>query len=133
MNDPGNNHRIWGDIACQRALDAEALCKAGRFTGAVYMAGYVLETRLKQYCAFWDKDFPSSGPAGHDLRGLWKTAGFSTSSFQSAPEAFGFFMNKWSTGLRYSPDNGSSCQDMVDGAKRISGIIAGKCKRASRG
>ena len=71
-------------LALIRRREAEALCSAKFYDGAIYLAGYVLEFALKaRICRLLDmKAYPDTGDlrrvyATHDLRQLLTLAGLS--------------------------------------------------------
>lgn len=87
------------EAAKARLQEASCLAKQGHLTGAIYLAGYVVECRLKHYLVRLNRPFPRSGRQGHNLRALWETAGFRLEDLSGFKRAF---MDTWSTDIRYS-------------------------------
>jgi hypothetical protein len=52
------------DAARARSQEANCLAKEGYPCGALYLAGYVVECRLKELLNKMGKPFPKSGPLG---------------------------------------------------------------------
>ena len=96
--------------------DAECLHKAGRYSGAIYLCGYVLECRLK-YCVCEQRGAShlEQGEAkgvGHDLFGLLDKAGLRTKLVGNDDfwVAFQNVTGKWSTEMRYSGAEGTAAE-----------------------
>lgn len=87
------------EAANARQKEASCLAANGHRTGAVYLAGYVIECRLKHFLQLANRPFPKSGQEGHHLRGLWNAAGFLADDLTGHKRAF---MDMWSTDIRYS-------------------------------
>src|SRR5260370_167884 len=86
--------------AQERAADADRLWAAQRHCGALYMAGYAVECRLKTLLQRGGRKFPTSGSEGHNLRGLWEAAGLALRDQSGRKKQF---LEFWSTNLRYQP------------------------------
>jgi hypothetical protein len=66
---------VFEDVARARARESALLRQHGHSCAAVYLAGYVVECRLKTLLDRQGKKFSRSGTVGHDLVGLWDAAG----------------------------------------------------------
>lgn len=101
--------------------------------GCVYMAGYAIECSLKALLQSTNKAFPKHGQEGHNLRGLWETAGFKLSDLSDSTGSRTFFIESWSTALRYELVSESSLPltELVDGAKHLTGWIQTRIRRSS--
>ncbi len=94
-------------IAKERLVDAETLFEAGRFDGATYLCGYVMEIVLKlRVCKTlkWE-DFPEKRK---DFEGL---ASFKTHDFDSLLHLSGVedkvkqsYLSEWSTVKTWNPE-----------------------------
>lgn len=117
----------WENIARARAADADALAKAvPTSVSSVYMAGYAVECSLKAFLSSAKRPYPSRGSAGHDLAGLWKASNFLKRDVPGEAGCATFFFESWSTSIRYELNlsgTGITNQDLVDGAKRITGWL----------
>jgi hypothetical protein len=82
----------------ERRSDVRALVEARRDLAALYMVGYVAECRLKALLRTRKRPFPRSGGQGHNLRALWKEAGF---KLRDAGDEGATFLAEWTTSLRY--------------------------------
>ena len=102
--------RFW-QVAEERWKDAECLHRSGRFDGAVYLCGYVLECFLKYavcvrrgQAGLTEREAKS---LGHNLAELLDTAGFRGILYEGKRQdlllAFDRLNNRWSTELRYQP------------------------------
>src|SRR5271155_437917 len=100
--------RFW-QAAEERWRDAECLHRAGRFDGAIYLCGYVLECFLKYaICVKTGRPGLYESEAkryGHNLFALLNASGFKESLYKSSRKglflAFDRLNSVWSTGLRY--------------------------------
>jgi len=129
-----NSAEAWVEVARERAADAKAmLAVRADSVGSVYMAGYAIECSLKALLRALNKPFPTSGSAGHDLRGLWEASGFRLSDLNDANGAKTFFIERWSTDLRYDTamDTQMSTHDLLSGAGDLTGWIQTQVKRAT--
>jgi hypothetical protein len=125
----------WRELAQERARDAEAL-EDGRpdTAGPVYMAGYAIECSLKAYLHERGIAFPTSGREGHNLRGLWEAAGFRLKDLKDVQGAMTYYIEHWSTDLRYAKSTGSSLSTdmLMDGARQLSTWIQNRMKRKGK-
>jgi HEPN domain-containing protein len=126
MSEPGQ----WERCAQERARDMTALWEAGRHHGAIYMAGYVVECRLKELLQRSGRSFPTTGRAGHNLQTLWEAAGFKVLDLH---ENRRFFMEFWNTDLRYqSTSSTTDYEALRAGAIGLSGYLEKQIKRKVR-
>jgi hypothetical protein len=122
----------WRELAQERARDAMALGDERPGTaGPVYMAGYSIECSLKAYLRISSIAFPTSGRGGHNLRGLWEAAGFRLTDLGDVQGAMTYYIQDWSTDLRYGTSSGSSLstERLLDGARQLSSWIQNRMKR----
>ena len=132
--DPANAEE-WIDVARQRAMDTAAMLPARKQSvGPVYMAGYAVECALK---AFLDRKSirrPRMGPEGHNLRGLWKASGFRLGDLNDRQGFKSFYLEFWSTDLRYDSrlDSELETADLVAGARQLTGWIQNRIRRSRR-
>lgn len=122
----------WLDVGRERAADADSLLKERQDSaGPVHLAGYAIECSLKAYLQSAGKLFPSSGGAGHDLRGLWHQSGFSLRDLGDDSGAKAFFVQDWTTALRYeaAPDFPCPSGELVDAARQLCGAIQNRMRR----
>jgi hypothetical protein len=122
----------WLDVARERASDADALLGArDQSAGSVYFAGYAIECSLKALLQRSGKAFPTAGGAGHDLRGLWLQSGFRLGDISDASGAKTFFVESWSTDLRYevAPSLPGSTSELVGDARQLSSWIQTQIRR----
>jgi hypothetical protein len=113
---------VYEDAARMRATEAKHLADGGHFCGALYLAGYVIECKLKDLLNRSGKSFPRSGRAGHDLLGLWDAAGLRKDDLGGHRRAF---LNYWSTSIRYTSgvDSPHAPTDLLRGAIELAGIV----------
>ena len=98
-----NTVEEWIEIANERSSDAMALIeKRPDSVGSVYMAGYAIECCLKAYLKNKKKPIPGKGKEGHNLSGLWKSAGFCFRDLKDNSGEKTYFIKSWSTDLRYT-------------------------------
>lgn len=122
----------WIAVARERAADADALLHERQYSaGSVYLAGYVIECSLKAVLQRRGIPFPKAGSAGHDLRALWKTAGFRLTDLADDSGAKTFFIERWNTDLRYTadPELPISSTELVNAARWLSGWLQNKARR----
>lgn len=122
----------WIAVAQERAADASALLREReQSAGSVYFAGYAIECSLKAFLQRSGKPFPTSGGAGHDLRALWSHSGFRLRDIGDESGAKSFFVQTWSTDLRYTVDPNFPCAttDLVTAAKQLSGWLQAQTRR----
>lgn len=115
-----------------RCKDAQAIVKSGTSSGAVYMAGYILETWLKAYWVAQGWKIPS-GSQGHNLLDLWKKTELPRTHGDAAT-IHDLFLHHWSPNLRYCPDYPFSVpkEEMVKVAIQIGQRIDGAIKKLDR-
>lgn len=96
-------------LAEARAIDAEVLLTAGRFTGAHYLAGYAVECALKACIAkaFSHEDIPDpklvQAIYTHDLRKLLEQARTNQQIIFDSPVRLSWsIVEKWSEKTRYA-------------------------------
>ena len=122
----------WIAVAQERAADASALLlEREQSAGSVYLAGYAIECSLKAFLQRSGKAFPTAGGAGHDLRSLWSHSGFRLRDIDDESGSKSFFIQTWSTDLRYTVDPNFPCAttDLVAAAKRLSGWLQAQTRR----
>lgn len=120
---------MYEDAARMRATEAKHLADGGHLCGALYLAGYVIECKLKDLLNRLGKPFPRSGPAGHDLRGLWDAAGLRQGDLGGHKRAF---LDYWSTSIRYTcvVDSPHAARDLLKGATELAGIVSRRIRYA---
>lgn len=126
----------WVIVARERASDAQLLqiCRP-ESVGSVYLAGYAIECSLKALLQKLCIPFPTSRSAGHNLRNLWRSTGFQISDLNETDGSQTFFLEQWSTDLRYEteiPSLGLTSEQLMQGAKKLSGWLQTEIKRAKR-
>jgi hypothetical protein len=123
----------WIAVAKERAADADAMkTLRANSTGPVYMAGYAIECSLKAVLQSRSIPFPTHGQEGHNLRGLWEAAGFRLADLSDSVGTRTFFIDKWSTALRYEASyyaGGLSTVALVDAAKNLAAWIQNQASR----
>ena len=128
-----NSVEEWIAVANERASDARAnLGTRPGSAGPVYMAGYAIECSLKALLRARGKPFPTSGSGGHDLLGLWEAAGLRLSDLRDPSGARTFYIEQWSTDLRYEtvPPAAFPAEDLLTGAGSLTGWIQSLVKRS---
>ncbi len=124
----------WLEIAGERAADAAAMLTSRQSSvGPVYMAGYAVECALKAYLQRRGRKWPK-GKEGHDARGLWRASEFQLRDLKDRNGAKSFFVQDWSTNLRYRAQLGTDIEasELVKGAQQLSGWIRQQIRRAAR-
>ncbi len=108
--------------ANERSTDAQRPFGAGRHCGAIYMAGYAVECRLKALLEGLGRNFPRAGASGHDLCRLWEAAGFRLRDLKGYRRDF---VMTWSTDLRYRSDlpKGADADVLYRGAIELCGYL----------
>jgi len=128
-----NSVSDWLSAARERAADADAVL-AGRpdSIGSVYLVGYSIECCLKAYLTSIGRKAPTSGREGHNLTSLWIACGFRKADVADSTGCKTFFVDQWSTGLRYEVRLVATTQiaDLVPGARHLSGWIHQQLMRA---
>ncbi len=122
------------DVARARARESALLRQHGHSCAAVYLAGYVVECRLKTLLDRQGKRFSRSGTTGHDLVGLWDTAGL---RFQDLSGHQREFIQFWKTALRYEAalPLGVDVDNLLRGATELAAMVATRIRyaRSARG
>lgn len=130
-----NTFDEWIEVSRERQEDARALLSRKQSVGPVYMAGYAVEARLKAFLRRINKEFPKKGDEGHNLRGLWKQTGFKLRDIKDENGEKAFFVEEWSTDLRYEVSlDGAYAWDsnsLVKAAGELSGWIQTQIRRES--
>jgi len=126
----------WIDVAKERSADACSLSslRPGSVC-CVYIAGYAVECYLKAYLQCCGKRFRKSGPGGHNLRSLWADSDFQLSDLQDDKGDRTFYINQWSTDLRYEVQmeaGGLEFSQLVDGARKLCGWLNCQIRRRSK-
>jgi hypothetical protein len=113
---------VFEDAARARAREAHHLAAGGHMAGALYLAGYVVECKLKTLLQKMGKPFPAAGPAGHDLIGLWEAAGLRHQDMKGFRRAF---LDYWNTSLRYSAvvTSEHDPEDLLRGAYELAAYV----------
>ena len=125
----------WAAVARERQSDARALSKQrAESVGAAYLAGYAIECALKAYLQRAGIPFPKAGREGHNLRGLWHASDFQLRDLADHAGTKGYFINCWSTDLRYETSIPSiaAAEHLVAGAGQLTGWILSQAKRQRR-
>ncbi|HLH69138.1 MAG TPA: HEPN domain-containing protein [Candidatus Dormibacteraeota bacterium] len=117
--------------ANERSTDARRLFDTGRHCGAIYMAGYAVECRLKALLEGLGRNFPRAGASGHDLYRLWEAAGFRLQDLKGYRRDF---VMTWSTDLRYQPDlpKGANADVLYKGAIELCGYLQTRLRNLRR-
>jgi hypothetical protein len=117
----------FNEVASMRAVEVRVLAESKRTLGAVYLAGYVVEWRLKHFLHLNSVPFPRSGREGHNLRGLWRSAGFAKPYGHAA-----LFIDHWDTELRYKVTlpAGVDADDLLRGGQQLAGWVATRVRQA---
>jgi len=130
-----NTTEEWLFVARERAQDGSAMMVARPTSaGAVYMMGYGIECSLKGFLRSQSRPFPTSGRAGHNLRALWEVAGFRLSDLNDHNGAKTFYIECWSTDLRYEADlpSSTSPEVLLQAAGELVGWIQKMARRTRR-
>jgi hypothetical protein len=90
---------------------------------AIYLAGYVIECRLKTLLDRQGKKFPRSGSMGHDLIGLWDKAGLRHRDLTGHKLEFIQF---WKTALRYQVTlpGEVDVDNLMQGGRELAGMVS---------
>ncbi|MEU9774106.1 hypothetical protein [Streptomyces sp. NPDC047968] len=118
----------FNEVANLRAAEVQVLAESKMALGAVYLAGYVVECRLKHFLHLNGIPFPRSGREGHNLRGLWQSAGFTKPYGHTS-----LFIDHWDTELRYKValPAGVDAEDLLRGGKQLAGWVATRVRQTS--
>lgn len=131
-----NKPEEWMDVAQERQRDAQVLLSGRPASplGAVYMAGYAIECSLKALLRAQNQRFPTSGAAGHDLRQLWETARLRLSDLSDPSGTKAFFIEQWTTDLRYAATLGSQlpAEELLKGATQLASWLQTRARRKGR-
>ena len=122
----------WAAVATERQSDARALSEQrAESVGAAYLAGYAIECALKAYLQRAGIRFPKAGREGHNLRGLWRSSRFRLRDLADHAGTKSFYINCWSTDLRYETSIPSiaAAEHLVAGAGQLTGWILSQAKR----
>lgn len=123
----------WLAVAHERGGDATAMLPARAMSiGPLYMAGYAVVSALKAYLKAKKIPRPERGSGGHNLRALWKSSGLQLRDLNDTDGSAAFFIEEWTTALRYQTKHSSSQQKsetIVNTAKRLVGYISKLSKR----
>lgn len=113
---------VFEEAARSRATESNYLEAGGHMSGAIYLAGYVVECKLKALLSKMGKPYPRSGAGGHDLLALWKSAGFRHQDLTGFRRAF---IEYWNTSLRYSATTPSehAPADLLRGARELASYV----------
>ncbi|MFI7274297.1 hypothetical protein [Streptomyces sp. NPDC049879] len=116
----------FNEVANLRAAEVQTLAESKKTLGAVYLAGYVVECRLKHLLHLNGIPFPRSGREGHNLRGLWQSAGL-TKPYGHAS----LFIDHWDTELRYKValPVGVDAEDLLQGGQHLAGWVATRVRQ----
>ena len=119
---------MFEDAARVRAKEAKTLETSGLLCGAVYLAGYVIECRLKTLLHKQGKRFPRSGAEGHNLQGLWNSAGLRVQDLRGHRK---LFMDTWSVSIRYeaSLPTDIDAYGLLEGARDLASIVSIRIRR----
>lgn len=120
---------MFEDVARARARESALLRRHGHSCAAVYLAGYVVECRLKTLLDRQGKKFSRSGTMGHDLVGLWDTAGLRVRDLSGHKLEFIQF---WKTALRYEAalPLGVDVDNLLRGGTELAGMVATRIRHA---
>lgn len=129
-----NTWEQWKDVANERMMDASCMKARSDSVGPIYLAGYAIECSLKSLLQKRGSGFPVHGSEGHNLRALWEKAGFSSRDIGGAKGHSTYYLESWSTDLRYevSAIFPGTCDEMLSGAKRLVASLQTKLRRSSR-
>ena len=125
----------WAAVATERQSDARALSEQrAESVGAAYLAGYAIECALKAYLQRAGIPFPKAGREGHNLWGLWHRSRFRLRDLADHAGTKSFYINCWSTDLRYETSIPSiaAAEHLVAGAGQLTGWILSQAKRQRR-
>lgn len=127
-----NTWEDWRDVANERMTDARSMLPdRSASVGPVYLSGYAIECSLKALLQQRGTGFPTHGSEGHHLRGLWANAGFTLKDIPRDDGFSTYYVEHWSTELRYAatghfPGTG---EEMLAGAASLVGLIQTRLAR----
>jgi HEPN domain-containing protein len=131
-----NSIEDWISAANERAADAEALLRGRADSiGSVYLAGYAIECCLKAYLRATRKPVPTRGSQGHNLTALWHACGFRKVDIADAHGCRTFYVEQWSTDLRYEialDYSSASTSELVSAGRQLAGMIQQRIRRSAR-
>jgi HEPN domain-containing protein len=130
-----NTYEDWLEVSRERQADAKALLSCRKESiGPVYMAGYAVEASLKAFLRKINKPFHQRGQEGHNLKGLWKQAGFNLRDIKDESGEKAFFVEEWETNFRYEikPDYSHDSESLVIAAGNLAGWIQTQIRRKTR-
>ena len=117
----------------ERGKDAAQLRDARRQLAAVYMAGYVVECKLKALLVARNLKFRMAGSGGHNLHALWEAAGLRRLDLSGNRRAF---LDVWGTHLRYQTELPSppepDFESLYAGAIELAGWIQSRMRNSGR-
>ncbi|MFJ4619391.1 hypothetical protein [Streptomyces sp. NPDC088812] len=115
-------------VAGVRAAESKLLADSGHYLGAVYLAGYVVECRLKTYLQLNGIRFPRGGNEGHNLKGLWRSANFPPPRGHAD-----LFILHWGTELRYESALPADVdpKDLLKGGRELASWVATRIRQAN--
>jgi hypothetical protein len=120
---------VFEDVARARARESALLRQHGHSCASVYLAGYVVECRLKTLLDRQGKKFSRSGTVGHDLVGLWDAAGL---RFRDLSGHKLEFIRFWKTALRYEAalPLEVDVDNLLRGGTELAGMVATRIRHA---
>jgi hypothetical protein len=122
----------WREVANKRMTDARSMLPSRTDSvGPVYMAGYAIECSLKALLQQRGSGFPTQGSEGHNLRGLWASAGFTLGDIPGSDGFSTYYVEAWCTDLRYAVTERfpGTCDEMLTGAATLVGLIQTRLRR----
>jgi hypothetical protein len=119
---------MFEEAAKARAAEVMTLEHNNHMCGAVYLAGYVVECKLKELLSKAGKSFPRTGSAGHDLKALWQDAGLRIDDLNGHRKVF---IDTWNVSIRYSASlpAGHDAKELLKGARELAGMVAVRTRR----
>jgi hypothetical protein len=131
-----NSIEDWISAANERAADGEALLQGRTASiGSVYLAGYAIECCLKAYLRALKRAVPTRGSHGHNLTALWHACGFRKGDIADAGGCRTFYVEEWSTDLRYEvsfKNSSATTSELVSAGKQLAGMIQQRIRRSVR-
>lgn len=114
---------VFEDAARARAREASLMRRHGHDVAAVYLAGYVVECRLKHLLQRQGRSLPRSGASGHDLRTLWEQAGLRPQDLSGHRAEF---MRFWNTSLRYQVElpKDVDVDNLLQGGRELASMVS---------
>jgi len=126
------NPSDWLSVARDREMDTMAIVNAGHGpSGAIYMAGYIIECSLKAYLNAQKRRIPQI----HEIRELWRRTGlrFADLPLDKTGKVH-YFLFDWRVDLRYEVEFRCdyAVDELVATAKWLSGRIQTWARRSGR-